>query len=217
MPASVDALIILLALMPGFLSQSIISSYSTYYPRSRLTYVLAALGLTLVDYTVLLALLAFWDVCTHSGQLLHTTALLFGEISASDASWSGIVLFVCVIAVISVAVGVIGAVIHERGWYYRLGSLLRITKKTGRPEVWLDVLLTYNARWLSIELQDGTSLVGFALYFSYPPERRELYLSGDKEGVEVKKPDGEVLIMDGVLVDWNQIRTLMVVPEEPSG
>ena len=206
MPGSFEALQILILLMPGFITQGIVYTLTTRHPRSALVHVVAALGWALWNYFMLgvIAWLAGIAV-TWPSTLGSAGNILFISLDRRVVSLLGILIAVSLVS------GVIGATIINHLWVYDAARALGITKKTGRPEVWLDVLEGYNARWLSVELEDGTILIGYAKYFSHTPEQRELFLGE----AEITAPDGGRRVVEGVLLsDWSRVRKLVVLPEK---
>lgn len=206
MPGSVEALQILILLMPGFITQGIVHTLTTRHPRSALVHVIAALAWSLWNYFMLGAIAWLFGMDVTWSQNAHDMRnVLLTSLDRRFVSLLGILIAVSLVS------GVIGAITINRRWVYRAANALRITRKTGRQEVWLDVLEGYNTRWLSVELDDGTVLVGYARYFSYHPEPRELFL-GD---VEIVTSDGNRSEVEGILLsDWSRVKKLIVLPEE---
>ena len=78
---------------------------------------------------------------------------------------------------ISTVVALFFAVAQNHGWVYALLRFCKMTKKTGRNDVWQQTFYLVGDRWVSLEFKDGRRLVGWPLRFSSSGQPRALLLS----------------------------------------
>lgn len=77
----------------------------------------------------------------------------------------------------STAVALGFATAENRGLVYAFLRILKVTKKTGRNEVWQQTFYIMEKRWVSLEFKDGRRLVGWPLRFSSSGQPRALLLA----------------------------------------
>lgn len=78
--------------------------------------------------------------------------------------------------------GSVHGFIAEKGWIKNLltggseGNYWKVTRRTGRVNIWTDVFYTYTNSWLRVYMQDGAVIEGWCRFFSDSAEKFELYL-----------------------------------------
>ena len=78
--------------------------------------------------------------------------------------------------IVSVVVATFFAVAQNHGWAYAALRYCKMTKKTGRNDVWQQTFYMFPDCWVSLEFRDGRRLVGWPLRFSSSGQARALLL-----------------------------------------
>lgn len=75
---------------------------------------------------------------------------------------------------------------------------LKLTRKTGRIDVWHDVFTELRGYWIEVKLKDGTKILGWPDFYSENPDKRELFL----RNVLITNPDNSSYDIrgDGILL-----------------
>ena len=104
---------------------------------------------------------------------------------------------------VSIAVGIIlaagAAGLHNSGKLFSLLRFLRLTNKTGRVDVWHQTFTSYRGHWVRLTFKNGLELLGYALFHSSLPDRREIFVaeaswSDPESGEEVEMPGPGVYV-----------------------
>jgi len=164
MKLTVEALNILLLLLPGFLSGQIF--YSFFQPReiSASRRILDALLFSFIIY-LLVSLFILWEPLAQVASNQGSFSYRFSE--NPQVIWLSLIIVVLVPVVI--------------GFFYfndHIHSLLRklkITTKTSRSNTWNDAFLTQD-RYVIVTLKDGRRIRGYPTMFSTDPEEGLIYL-----------------------------------------
>lgn len=78
---------------------------------------------------------------------------------------------------ISTAVALFFAIAQNHGWVYDVLRYIKLTKKSGRNDVWQQTFYLVGDHWISLEFKDGRRLIGWPLRFSSSGQPRALLLS----------------------------------------
>lgn len=168
MPATLAALAILIFLLPGFVTDRIITSLTLQKPRTDLRLVVDSLVWAFVDEG--LYRVVAWAISLPPFPMNYVT-------DSIEHVFDGHVLSTVCQLIISLLMGVIWSALSSNGLIYALARTLRITRSSGRIDVWQDILTEYREKWVRVHIKDGTIFTGWVAYFSDDPEKRELFLS----------------------------------------
>lgn len=78
---------------------------------------------------------------------------------------------------ISASVAILFGTAQNHGWIYGALRFLKITKKTGRSDVWQQTFYLMGDRWISLEFKDGRRLIGWPQRFSSSGQPRALLIN----------------------------------------
>lgn len=164
MTLSIEALNILLLLMPGFLSGQIFYSFFRSGEASVSRRVLDALLFSFVIYLLVSSFMP-WEPLAQVVSSEGSLSYLFS--ANAKIIWFSFGLIVCV----PVLVGFLYFNDHA----HTVLRKLKITTKTSRANTWNDAFLTQN-RHVIITLKDGRRIRGYPTMFSTDPEEGFVYL-----------------------------------------
>jgi len=164
MSLTVEALNILLLLLPGFLSGQIFYSFFNSGDVSVSRRILDALLFSFVIY-----------LFVSSFVLWAPLAQVVSSDGALSYSFSENVNLIWLSLVGVVAVPVIIGFLYFNDHVHAALRRLKITTKTSRSSTWNDVFLTQD-RYVIITLKDGRRIRGYPIMFSTDPEEGFLYL-----------------------------------------
>lgn len=166
-PSTLTALNIFVFLLPGFLSDRISVSLNAPRQRSELLVVTDALVFTFVDYVLYNLAAAYLELPAIPVSLKWVGP----QPRLAEPGGLGLLLLIAVV------VGLVWAKLSGTGWLYNVLGWLRITRVTGRGDVWQDVFTDFTGHWFQVRLRDGTRITGWPKYSSDDPARRELFLA----------------------------------------
>ncbi|WP_323992848.1 DUF6338 family protein [Nguyenibacter sp. L1] len=168
MPATFAALAVLIFLLPGFVTDRIIVSLTPQRSRTDFRIVIDSLVWAFVD-EVFYRVIALWlglQQFPMSYAPDHPQTLFEGH-SLS---------ILCLLGV-SLLTGLIWSALSVWGFVFWLLRWLRITRSSGRVDVWQDVFTKHRRAWLRAYLRDGTMITGWPEYFSDEGDKREVFLA----------------------------------------
>jgi hypothetical protein len=181
MPAKMEALAVLLVLLPGFLFSYVIRQFSVRRDQSEFDKVVEALLFSAILYVLTLARFGYilpvsWTTTTLSNGFLAIKLSInwyfIGELS----------LWLAVLAVL-------WAVNINHDILLKLFRFVRITDRTARNSIWNYVFQDVRSSYLQVQLSDGSIVVGYLEYYSDNPEDGLLFLSDaawlDSKGEQV--------------------------------
>ena len=84
----------------------------------------------------------------------------------------------------------LAAGIHNSGKLFDAFRFVKLTRKTGRIDIWHDAFTTYRGTWVRLTFKDGIGLLGWPQFYSSKPEQRELFIA-----------DATWIHLDGTTVD----------------
>jgi hypothetical protein len=157
-----DTVMLFLLLMPGFLSSIMLNMLIVRKPPSGLLLIIEALVFSFVIYVC-------WGLL--SGQFLVTVGAS-GVISPgviSRRSLVGVVVFSVLLPL-----GLSALLTHD--YLFRALEWLKVTRRTGRTSVWLDVFVDQQ-RCVIVNFTDGRRLFGWPEYYSDDVNEGMLYLA----------------------------------------
>jgi hypothetical protein len=126
----------------------------------------------------------------------------------------GGVVGLVVLFAVSIAVGVCWSAVQNSTILYVVLRRLKITRVSGRTDVWQDVFRAYRGYWFQIRLKDGTRITGWPEYYSDDGDRREIFLA-DAIVEPVDHPDYK---LDGpglLLTERAEIEWIEILPDQP--
>jgi len=182
MTLTVEALNILLLLMPGFLSGQIFYSFFSLGEVSVSRRVLDALLFSFVIYLIVSSFEP-WEPLAQVVSSEGALSYLFSE--NVKVIWLSLGGVVCV--------PVIVGFLYFNDHVHTFLRKLKITTKTSRANTWSDAFLTQN-RHVIVTLKDGRRIRGYPTMFSTDPEEGFVYLYNpawvnDDKSVDDDAPD----------------------------
>lgn len=185
MPSSVEALSILLILLPGFLCARIVQSFFVRPQQTEVDKFVEALIYSFVIY-VLFAI------------TFHGTT---GDLTEP--------LHLAVLAAYSMILGLLASAALTNDWVGRVLRRLGVTQRTSNASIWNDVFRSCGG-YVLVELADGRLVIGWVRYFSDRDEEPSLFL----EDASWVTREGSRIHVDGpgmLLTRVSGIRHLMFV------
>lgn len=184
MPASIEALGILLLLLPGFSCAYLVQRIAVRAKQTELDKVIEALLLSFILYLVTLAFFCYslpvsWT-STREGNFanyvirFHWTHLLALGVSAG------------------VLAALYGVNINQ-DWLLTLLRKWNLTERTARSSIWSDAFQDIKQSYVNVGLEDGRSVLGYLRYYSDDWEDSSLFL----EDAAWLDQDGKQLPIDG--------------------
>jgi len=174
---SSDSIRAAIVLIPGFLSVRIRDFFWTARRPSAFDQFMEAIAFSVANFT-LFSVLA--NGCHRIDASIPTLQLLFG------------------LGVTSIVTRLLSGIIVGRDWHYRAARRLRLTRRTGRADVWQDVFEDIRGSWLTVYLADGRRVLGWARYYSDEGKKPSLFLrqaSWVNDDGSVETVDGEGIII----------------------
>ncbi len=167
MPSKVEALGILLLLLPGFLCSFLVRLISVRAKQTEFDKVVEALLFSTVLYLGVgwafgNTLPISWIEQEKNGGPVFTFLLNFRYLS-----WLSAGSVLCAFAY--------GATVNHN-WFHRLLRTVRLTEKTSRLSVWNDTLQDIQSRYLLLELGDQRRVLGYLRYYSDDVEEASIFL-----------------------------------------
>jgi hypothetical protein len=200
-----EALAVLLILLPGFLCARIVQALCVRAGQTELDKVVEALLYSFVIYVVFALSVGGLPVALHVESV--------GEAKRYAVETKPGALLI--LAAIALALSLLVSLSTTQDLHGRLLRRLRVTQRTARSSVWSDVFHMLGG-YVQIELADGRNILGWLRYYSDTPEESSLYLEDAAwiglDGKTVKIPGPGVL-----LTAQSGIRTIMFLdPEQKS-
>ncbi len=202
-PANLSAFALLLYLLPGFLGGAVYEAVAEARPRTASERVLNALIVTLcaaVVSNLIASTPLFPSVDVNKDSTLNTilSALVGVHLATSTA--------------VAIAFGLVAAFVQNHGWLYAALRALRLTNRTGRIDVWHEILTKHREVWIQVLLKDGRRLVGWPEHYSEDGARRELFLAEATWFVPEENSDSfgriEVAGPGVYIIDWSVVEAI---------
>ncbi len=162
---TIEGLLALLILLPGFLASELVRVLSTRPKRSEFDKIIQAFVYSLLVYVCFAALNGSFPITIHveSGD---GTSYYFPELHF----WP-----LAEVTAIAIILAVAVAAMMNNNFPLSLFQRWRITQRTFRPSVWNDVS-NKGTQYVQVELADGRNVMGWLAYFSDTPQEAALYL-----------------------------------------
>ncbi len=156
MEISAETLVILLVLIPGFVSSAILDMVLVRLSRESWAKLIEALMLSFLIYAVVGGMLRLSPFVISDPKLSADVEKLRGLINPT---------FVLATLACSVALPLAMGFIARRNWHMRLLHKLGITERTGRTTIWLDVFAEQKS-YVTCNLTGERRIFGWPLYYS---------------------------------------------------
>ena len=163
MPSKLEALGILLVLLPGFTCAYIAQYLAVRIDQSELDKAVEALLFSFVLYLATLPFFGYslpvsWAMDPDSEYHIYVHYKLL------------VTLFVA-----SVALGILYAANINHDWALGLLRKLKVTERTSRKSIWHDVFQETGG-WVQVSMKDGKKALGWVRYYSDDVDDRSLFL-----------------------------------------
>jgi hypothetical protein len=158
-----QALQLLLFLIPGFISATILNVLVVRRDKKELESIVEALIFSMLIYTMHSVI---------SGQSPVTIDQTEATISYSYSYESRSLLWLILLSVLT-PLGLSFLITND--WHMKLARKFRISKKTARSSVWLDVFCDIKQSVI-INLENGRRIFGWPMYYSDEPEKPYIFL-----------------------------------------
>jgi len=181
-----QALQILIFLIPGFISATILNSFIVRKEKKELGKIIEALIFSMLIYTVYSFM---------SGKSPVALNQIEKSITYSYDSKSFLWL-----SLLSVGIPAVLSFFVTNDWHMKVARKLRISRKTARSSVWFDVFCDVR-KPVIINFGNGRRIYGWPKYYSDEPENSYIFLF---------KP---AWIQEGKYVDLN-VEGILITPEQ---
>lgn len=165
MNVSLETLTIFVFLIPGFISSLIYNSIVVRADKDNLSKIIEALVFSFLIYAVL-------SIAGQKSPVL-LQALKTNETTTYSISYNAHVIIP--ITLMAVMFPLLLGFLTTTDIHMRLFRKLKLTNKTARDTIWLDVF-TEQQRYVTVNLSDGRRIFGWPMYYSNNPEEGCLYL-----------------------------------------
>lgn len=184
MPASIEALGILLLLLPGFSCAFIVQRIAVRATQTELDKVIEALLLSFVLYLITLPFFGY-------SLPVSWTSAREGDFAnyAIRFHWTHLLALGVGAAVLAL---LYGANIN-RDWLLSLLRKWNLTERTARSSIWSDTFQDIKQSYVNVGLEDGRSVLGYLRYYSDDWQDSSLFL----EDAAWLDKDGNQLAIDG--------------------
>jgi hypothetical protein len=183
-----EALVVLILLLPGFLAARVVQSLCVRTKQTDLDKIVEALIYTFLVYVIFFQFSSALPFTVEHAEAAHSSSrsepagtgylrLPIGkESDAYTLSWNGRGLLL--LAAVSLALALLISFVTNNDSILTLLRKLRFTQQTSRSSVWNDVLYTLPSdAYVSVELNDGRLIMGYLKHYSPKPEESMLFLS----------------------------------------
>lgn len=205
---SFEAMQILIFLIPGFISETILNIIVVRKDKSDLGKIVEALIFSLIIYVGFSLLVSKSPVSLTVVSESKDGASSTFTLHNSGVQYLWLLLF-------SVILPLAMGCLVTNDLHMKLLRRLHITGKSARESVWLDLFLN-NKRSIIVNLEDGRRITGFPEYYSDDPGSQYIYLykpawivyNNDKKIDEIIEMNG----IDGILITPQQkIESIMFI------
>lgn len=165
MNISAETLTIFIFLIPGFVSTLIINTIIVRKEKDNLSKIIEALVFSFIIYVIMSMVNGERSVLISSEQINNKTVYAVSYNSS----------VIIPVAILSLMLPILLGFLSTTDIHMKLLRKLKITNKTARETVWLDVF-TEQKRYVIVNLFDGRRIFGWPMYYSNNPEEGCLYL-----------------------------------------
>jgi hypothetical protein len=189
-----ETLAVLLVLLPGFVAAGITRTLCVRTRQTEFDKLIEALVYSFLAYSAFVAIFHRFPLQAPekgsenmAGYLsaLHPTDVLF-------------------LLGLGTVIGILVGVSIANDLHGRVFRTLRLTNRTSRPSIWLDVFSEVKD-YVQVEFQDGRSLIGWPRYFSDTPEESSLFLENaawiSADGTTVEIPGSGILVTKEMTIE----------------
>jgi Family of unknown function (DUF6338) len=166
MVPGVEALILLIYLMPGFIGMFVFESLAEIKRRQSPEKISLIIFFTIISISSINIVHPI-SIVPNIDEIKKDPLLLTEYIKSSIfySSLSAIVFWI------------IFAVIANHRLVYKLAACIKLTNRTGSIDPWHQVFSKHRNVWVQIRFEDGSILVGWPKYYSEEGESREVFLA----------------------------------------
>ena len=181
MPTTVLAFNLLLFLLPGFLTLKVREALAIVAKTSDFSRVVDAMLFTLLNY-------ALYFPLAKALEFKQFTVLgLRGDSTGADLQLGTPYLPALFLMLgTATALGVFVGMGADRDWFHKFKTGLHLTRRPARIDVWAEAFYNTKGKWILVQLEDGTQIIGWPFHYSDEPERRQLFL----KDARVRQSDG---------------------------
>jgi hypothetical protein len=167
MPGTMEALGVLLLLLPGFSCAYLVQSLAVRPKQTELDKVIEALLFSFVLYIVASPFFGYslplsWQKKSSGGI----------EQFSFQLNWP----YLALLAVLALVIGIFYSANLNRDWLLRLLRKAGITQRTARNSIWNDAFQDIPSSYVLVQLSRDRSIVGFLRYYSDEQEDASLFL-----------------------------------------
>jgi Family of unknown function (DUF6338) len=194
---TIQGLMALLILLPGFLTAELVRVLSTRRRRSEFDKVIQAFIYSFLVYVCFTALRGSFPITVHVESAEGATHYL------PEFHFWPLLELTLIAGLMALAVATMMNHDFPLSYFQKWG----ITQRTFRPTVWNDCF-RLPTEYVQVELADGRQVIGWLCYFSDTPEDASLYL----EDAAWRKEDGTTVPIDGpgiLITKESGIRSVM--------
>lgn len=166
MNITAETLAIFVYLIPGFISSVILNSVVVRTEKASMKMFIEALVFSFIIYAIISIFI------NQSPVVLCSTVIEQKTYYSTSYNSSVIIPVFCIAILIPIILGIF--ITHD--WHMKFLRGIRVTNKTARDTVWLDVFTEQRKRKIIVNLSDGRRIFGWPLYYSNTPEEGKLYL-----------------------------------------
>lgn len=181
-----QALQILIFLIPGFISATILNTLIVRKEKKELGKIIEALIFSMLIYTIYSFVLGRSPVTLNQIEKSITYSY-----DSKSFLWLGL---------LSIGIPAVLSFLVTNDWHMKVARKLRISRKTARSSVWFDVFCDIR-KHIIINFENGRRLYGWPMYYSNEPENPYIFLF---------KP---TYIEEGKWVDLD-VEGILITPEQ---
>ena len=166
MNINIEALTIIIFLIPGLFSSLILNTLTIRQETSSFTWIIQSL---IFSFFVYLLVLPFTD----------KTPILLKETKVDNITTIGFVFNISVlipVGIICLVLPILLSYLIANDYHMNFFRKLRITNITARPNVWFDVFSDLGQRLVVVNFRDGKRVIGLPMYYSSNVKEQTLYL-----------------------------------------
>lgn len=156
---------ILIFLIPGFLSSVILNGLIIRKEKDNFSKIIEALIFSMLIYAIVSVFIGYSPIVM--------TQTITGNVTKYYIEYHAHVLIPIVL--LSLVFPLLIGILNRNDLHMKILRKLRITDKTSRSAVWVDVF-TDQKRYVIVNLKDGRRIFGWPMYYSNTPEEGALYL-----------------------------------------
>lgn len=181
MPTTILAFNLLLFLLPGFVTLKVREALAIVAKTSDFSRVVDAMLFTLLNYAI------YFPLAKLLGFKQFTILGLRADTAGADIQLVTPYLPALFLVLgTAIGLGVFVGMGTDRDWFYKFKTRLKLTRRPARIDVWADAFYEMKGKWILIQLEDGTQIIGWPFRYSDEPPNRQLFL----KDARIRQPDG---------------------------